>query len=349
MKYKIAVLLLFISWSVGAIGYYYFDGGNTVTLPASTVAATWTVRRLGTDTVRQWWVNDGLGYRRLFSATEAQLRLKGKADSTRLYGTTLPLYELISRKTATQSSSTTNYPNWLGITNYVTGYTVPATKGGTNITSYTTGDILYASATNTLSVLPIGSSSQYLRVTSGIPAWASNSQLTLGASLVYDTGTQYNGTTARILSINLANPQTWTGQQSFTTPAANDNSTKAATTAYVDAAVTNAGRGRVSLSGNVSGILNYDYLNATSSTYSIATPATTGWTADGSKIITGLVIGTGKIRVTCPSGYTIQTPSGFVTPVTGYGEIIQNQKFQLIPVGTNAYYLQPLNGSITVI
>ena len=39
--------------------------------------------------------------------------------------------------------------------------------GGTNQTSYTTGDILYASATNTLSKLSIGSTGQVLKVSSG--------------------------------------------------------------------------------------------------------------------------------------------------------------------------------------
>jgi len=109
------------------------------------------------------------------------------------------------------------------------------------------------------------------------------------------------------------------------------------------------GRGRVVMSANITGILNYDYLNNTANTYNFTVPATTGFSTDGSSIITGLVIGTGKIRIFAPSGYTIQTPSGFITPVTGYAEVIQNQKYQLIPVGTNAYYLQPLNGSITIV
>ncbi|KKU55709.1 MAG: hypothetical protein UX78_C0017G0012, partial [Candidatus Amesbacteria bacterium GW2011_GWA2_47_11] len=53
--------------------------------------------------------------------------------------------------------------------------TIPTTAGGTNLTSYTTGDILYASDTNTLAKLPIGSSGQSLTVSGGIPAWASGS------------------------------------------------------------------------------------------------------------------------------------------------------------------------------
>jgi hypothetical protein len=52
--------------------------------------------------------------------------------------------------------------------------TTPATAGGTGQTTYTTGDILYSSATNTLSKLGIGSSSQILSVVGGVPAWATN-------------------------------------------------------------------------------------------------------------------------------------------------------------------------------
>jgi hypothetical protein len=48
---------------------------------------------------------------------------------------------------------------------------IAATKGGTGLTSYTTGDIVYASATNTLSKLTVGSNDQILAVASGIPSW----------------------------------------------------------------------------------------------------------------------------------------------------------------------------------
>ncbi len=44
--------------------------------------------------------------------------------------------------------------------------------GGTNITTYTLGDTLYASATDVLSKLPIGTAGQVLTVTAGIPSWA---------------------------------------------------------------------------------------------------------------------------------------------------------------------------------
>ena len=49
--------------------------------------------------------------------------------------------------------------------------TIGATSGGTGTGTYATGDILYASAANTLSKLNIGSTGQLLTVTAGVPAW----------------------------------------------------------------------------------------------------------------------------------------------------------------------------------
>lgn len=49
---------------------------------------------------------------------------------------------------------------------------LPTANGGTNISSYTTGDTLYASATNVLSKLPIGGTGNVLTVAGGIPSWA---------------------------------------------------------------------------------------------------------------------------------------------------------------------------------
>ena len=51
------------------------------------------------------------------------------------------------------------------------GSAVGPLYGGTGLSSYATGDTLYASATNVLSKLSIGSAGQVLEVVSGIPAW----------------------------------------------------------------------------------------------------------------------------------------------------------------------------------
>ena len=53
------------------------------------------------------------------------------------------------------------------------GTAIPAANGGTAQTTYSTGDLLYASGANTLSKLGIGTSAQVLTVTGGVPAWGS--------------------------------------------------------------------------------------------------------------------------------------------------------------------------------
>jgi hypothetical protein len=52
--------------------------------------------------------------------------------------------------------------------------TLGATSGGTGLTSYTTGDIIYSSATNTLAKLTAGTNGQVLTLASGVPSWANS-------------------------------------------------------------------------------------------------------------------------------------------------------------------------------
>jgi len=52
--------------------------------------------------------------------------------------------------------------------------TLGAGYGGTSFSTYTSGDMIYASATNTLSKLNAGTNGYVLTVVSGLPAWAAN-------------------------------------------------------------------------------------------------------------------------------------------------------------------------------
>ncbi len=71
---------------------------------------------------------------------------------------------------------------WAGSSNITTlgtiatgtweGTKIAADKGGTGLTSYASGDILYASATNTLAALAKGTDGQILTLASGVPSWA---------------------------------------------------------------------------------------------------------------------------------------------------------------------------------
>ena len=49
--------------------------------------------------------------------------------------------------------------------------TLGPTSGGTGLGTYTIGDIIYASASNTLAKLPAGTNGQYLVLAAGIPSW----------------------------------------------------------------------------------------------------------------------------------------------------------------------------------
>lgn len=77
------------------------------------------------------------------------------------------------------------------------GTVIGPTFGGTGQSTYTTGDILYASAANTLSKLPIGTTGQVLSVAGGIPAWAAN------GSALSGTGTTTDATPTTILTFPL--------------------------------------------------------------------------------------------------------------------------------------------------
>lgn len=93
------------------------------------------------------------------------------------------------------------------------GTAVDSTHGGTNQTTYATGDILYASAANTLSKLAAGSNTQVLTLAAGVPTWAAPTAAGV---------TSVSGTTNRITSTGGATPvididAAYVGQSSITT------------------------------------------------------------------------------------------------------------------------------------
>lgn len=88
---------------------------------------------------------------------------------------------------------------------------VPVLKGGTNITSYAKGDLLYGNNVSTLSKLGIGNESEVLTVRSGVPVWSTlgivvvKAKTTTNLDATYSNGTSgvgatLTGTTAGVLS-----------------------------------------------------------------------------------------------------------------------------------------------------
>jgi hypothetical protein len=78
---------------------------------------------------------------------------------------------------------------------------LPAASGGTGQSSYTTGDLLYASGATALSKLGIGTNGQALVVSGGALAWATASGTTTNSLTIATTGgaaapATFNGSTA---------------------------------------------------------------------------------------------------------------------------------------------------------
>jgi len=97
-------------------------------------------------------------------------------------------------------------------------------KGGTGITSYTAGDIVYASGASSISKLPIGSTNYVLVSDGSSPVWTQN------------TGTG---------NVVLADSPTLTGVPLAPTAAPETSTTQIATTAFVALAVSEGGSGTI--------------------------------------------------------------------------------------------------------
>ena len=105
--------------------------------------------------------------------------------------------------TATSNTTLTSLTNLNTVGTITAGTwsasTIDITKGGTGATTKvaafnalspltTTGDLLYASATNTANRLPIGSNGQVLSISSGIPSWSNSINTTLNLGSLSTTG-----------------------------------------------------------------------------------------------------------------------------------------------------------------
>lgn len=110
--------------------------------------------------------------------------------------------------------------------NQITSGTVGVAYGGTNLSSYTTGDILYASGATTLSKLNIGAANYVLTSSGTAPQYVAQSTLAVGTAtnlaggaasqIPYQTGagaTSFiaNGTAGQVLTSAGAGAPTWSG------------------------------------------------------------------------------------------------------------------------------------------
>lgn len=195
------------------------------------------------------------------------------------------------------------------------GTAVSATYGGTGQTTYTTGDILYASATNTISKLPAGTNGYFLGLSGGLPAWlpvgAPGSVASFSGGT---TGLTPNTPTigAIVLSGTLGAANGGTGLTSYTTGDILYATSSSAVGTLADVAV-----GNVLLSGGVGAAPAYGKVDLTIAVSGIL-PFANGGTGLSSTPANGQIdIGNGagftRATLTAGSGISITNGAGSVT------------------------------------
>lgn len=113
---------------------------------------------------------------------------------------------LVTPALGTPSAAVLTNATGLPLTTGTTGV-LPETKGGTNQSTYASGDTLYASASNTLSKLAIGSAGQVLTVAAGLPSWGTSAVVPGTAGNVYSDGSAlqsvaFSGNANKVFGVN---------------------------------------------------------------------------------------------------------------------------------------------------
>jgi hypothetical protein len=181
--------------------------------------------------------------------------------------------------------------------------TITYAYGGTGLTSYTAGDIIYASAANTVAKLAIGTSGQRLVVAGGLPSWATDTTVGTVTSVGFTGGiiTVATATTTPALTV---------AGTSGGIPYFSSASTWASSAALAAGALVLGGGAGV-------------------------TPATT---TTGTGVVTALGVNTGTAGAFVVNGGALGTPSsGTVTNLTGTASININGTVGATTANTGAF------------
>lgn len=196
----------------------------------------------------------------------------------------------------------------LSLTTGVTG-TLPTGSGGTGITGYTAGDLLYATNATTLSKLGIGTNGYVLTVSGGVPTWAvaggltgfTNTATPFNTALGSGAGTAItSGTQNTIIGYNAGNTQTTASSNTLVGYQAGSNVTGSLNT-FIG---TQAGNSATAFTGQYCVGIGYNTLsNASSANETVAI---------GREALTALTTGANNCFVGANSGFSLTTGAGNV-------------------------------------
>ena len=301
------------SFTVNAQGQLTLAAGNAVIAPANTLTGTVlasnivssSLTSVGTITSGVW---NGTAITNTYLANSSltvngtSISLGGSGTVTAAAGT---LTGTTLNSTVVSSSLTSVGTIGTGVWN---GTAIGATYGGTGQTTYATGDLLYASATNTLSKLTAGTNGYVLTLAGGVPTWASTGS---------GSGTVNSGTAGQLTYY----------ASTGTTVSGNANATIAS--GALTLGVPTSVAGSLGLSGVTSGKVTLQTASA-AGTWSMTLPTTAGTngyvlSTDGTGVTSWIATSGGGGTVTSvglsfsAGAGNILSNTGTASPITGSG------------------------------
>jgi hypothetical protein len=229
-----------------SVGYSNnLNGGAAGSLPYQTGSNTTTFLAAGTNGY-VLTLSSGLPTWSALPATGVTIVDDTTTNATRY----LTFTSATSGSVTTENVSSTNlqfnpFTGALTSTSLTPTNALGATYGGTGLSSYTTGDLIYASATNTLTKLAVGTNGYILTLAGGVPTWAAaaSGMVYPGAGIPNSTGsawgTSYSTTGSGTVVALATSP-------SFTTPSLGvASATSVTATGSVSGSVVNATNGLV--------------------------------------------------------------------------------------------------------
>ena len=209
----------------------------------------------------------------------------------------------------------------LGLGTVATENTVPANKGGTGQSSYTVGDLLYASGTTALSKLAAGTNGHVLTLATGVPTWAAPSA---GAMELITTSIASNSTTIDFNNLNSTYDH-YIVVMSDVQPATDDAFFRLRTSSNNGSSYdAGAGNYRYSGTGNSTGGVLTQYSSASDTHIALTWPtATAGLSNVSTEAFSGTVTiykpsgSTNFTQVNFSNAYTPSAASQFISTVGG--------------------------------